>query len=47
VISLKAVREKPGEDGSHHGKMEEGIRPIDREREREYEPERKGMEMGI
>ncbi len=32
---------------SHHGKMEEGIRPIDREREREYEPERKGMEMGM
>ena len=33
-------REIPGEDGSQNWRTEEGIRPMEREREREYVPER-------
>ena len=37
-------REIPGAGASQSGRTEEGIRPLERVREREYEPER-GMGM--
>ena len=35
-----------GEEARKNWRTEEGIRPMEREREREFEPERGGMEMG-
>ena len=40
-------REISGAGVSQSGRREEGIRPVEREREREYEPERGGMEIGM
>ena len=39
--------EIPGKGIRQTGRTEEGIRPMEREKEREYEPERGGMEMGM
>ena len=38
-------REIPGDGVIQSGRTEEGIRPMEREKEREYEPEREGMGM--
>ncbi len=40
-------REIPGEEVSQSGRTDGWIRPMEREREREYVPERGGMEMGM